>query len=209
MLLIDHTVKGFVDVLGSDAPAPGGGSVSALCGANGAALAAMVARLTISKAKYAEFEPLMQETIAAAEKLQAELTCAIDRDTDAFNLVSAAFKMPKETDEQKKARSAKIAEGMVVSTKVPLETMELSLQTLEVMQKMQGKFNTNAASDLGVAALNLSAAVRGAWLNVLINLGSLKDEAFAAECRARGIEIEQKACAIANEIYSSIVASLS
>lgn len=209
MQLIDLTVKGFIEVLGSDAPAPGGGSVSALCGANGAALAAMVARLTISKAKYAEFAPLMEEVIGETEKLQASLTAAIDRDTDAFNLVSAAFKMPKETDEEKKARSAKIAEGMVVSTKVPLETMELSLKTLEVMQKMQGKFNTNAASDLGVAALNLSAAVRGAWLNVLINLGSLKDASFAEECRTRGIEIEKKACQIADEIYTAIAASLS
>lgn len=208
MLLIDHTVKGFVEVLASDAPAPGGGSVSALCAANGAALTAMVARLTLGKKKYEASADLMNEVIPAATALQQELTAAIDKDTDAFNLVSAAFKMPKETDDEKKARSAKIAEGMVVSTKVPLETMELSLKTLQITHKMLGNFNTNAASDLGVAALNLSAAVRGAWLNVLINLGSLKDADFAETCRARGTEIEHEATKLADEIYNAVIASL-
>lgn len=208
MLLIDHTVKGFIDVLASDAPAPGGGSVSALCAANGAALTAMVARLTLGKKKYEEFSAQMSEVIENATALQGLLTSSIDADTDAFNLVSAAFKMPKETDAEKASRSQKIAEGMVVSTKVPLETMELSLKTLQITHSMLGKFNTNAASDLGVAALNLSAAVRGAWLNVLINLGSLKDETFAAECRARGTQIEHDACKLADEIYATVVASL-
>ena len=175
MKLAEHTLQGFVEVLGSDAPAPGGGSVSALCAANGAALCAMVCRLTRGKKKYLEYTPLMEEIIPQADALAQKLTASIDKDTEAFNLVSAAFQMPKETEEQKAARSAKIAEGMLVSTKVPFETMELTLEALKLAQQMLGKFNTNAASDLGVAALNLSAAVRGAWLNVLINLGSLKD----------------------------------
>ena len=91
MKLAELTIKDFVDVLGSDAPAPGGGSVSALCGANGAALCAMVCRLTQGKKKYAEFDELMAEIIPQAQALYEKLILSIDKDTDAFNLVSAAF----------------------------------------------------------------------------------------------------------------------
>lgn len=208
MKLAELTVKDFIEVLGSDAPAPGGGSVSALCAANGAALCAMVCRLTQGKKKYAEFAPLMEEIIPQADELYQKLTVSIDKDTEAFNLVSAAFQMPKGTNEEKAARSQKIAEGMLVSTKVPFETMELTLQVLKLVEKLPGKFNTNAASDLGVAALNLSAAVRGAWLNVLINLGSLKDAGLAADYRARGQQIVQEAQQIADGIYQAILESL-
>lgn len=208
MKLAELTVKDFVEVLGSDAPAPGGGSVSALCAANGAALCAMVARLTQGKKKYAEFTPLMEAIIPQADALAQKLIVSIDKDTEAFNLVSAAFQMPKATDEEKAARSQKIAEGMLVSTKVPFETMELTLQVLQLAEQLPGKFNTNAASDLGVAALNLSAAVRGAWLNVLINLGSLKDADLAADYRARGEQIVQEAQRIADHIYQTILDSL-
>ena len=106
MKLAEHTLQGFVEVLGSDAPAPGGGSVSALCAANGAALCAMVCRLTRGKKKYLEYTPLMEEIIPQADALAQKLTASIDKDTEAFNLVSAAFQMPKETEEQKAARRA-------------------------------------------------------------------------------------------------------
>ncbi len=151
----------------------------------------------------------MAELIPQAEELRQQLLISVDKDTEAFNLVSAAFKMPKETEEQKAARSAKIAEGMVVSTKVPFETMELTAQALKLAQQLLGKFNTNAASDLGVAALNLSAALRGAWLNVLINLGSLKDAQMTQDYRARGRQLAEESQAIADEIYQAILASLS
>lgn len=208
MKLAELTVTDFTQTLASDAPAPGGGSVSALCGANGAALCAMVARLTQGKKKYAASEALMAELIPQAEDLRQKLLIAVDKDTEAFNLVSAAFKMPKETEEQKAARSAKIAEGMVVSTQVPFETMELAAQALKLAQKMLGNFNTNAASDLGVAALNLSAALRGAWLNVLINLGSLKDAQMAQDYRSRGQQLVEESQAVADQIYQTILESL-
>ena len=194
MKLAELTIKDFVDVLGSDAPAPGGGSVSALCGANGAALCAMVCRLTQGKKKYAEFDELMAEIIPQAQALYEKLILSIDKDTDAFNLVSAAFKMPKE--------------GMVESTKVPFETMELCLQVLHLVDKMEGKFNQNAASDLGVAALNLGCAMKGAWLNVCINLGSLKDTAMAADYKARGQKMVEEGEALSQKIYQTILQSL-
>lgn len=208
MKLAELTVTAFTETLASDAPAPGGGSVSALCAANGAALCAMVARLTQGKKKYAESEALMAELIPQAESLRQKLLAAVDKDTEAFNLVSAAFKLPKETEEQKAARSAKIAEGMVVSTQVPFETMELTAQALNLAQRMLGSFNTNAASDLGVAALNLSAALRGAWLNVLINLSSLKDARLAQDYRTRGQQLVEEAQAVADRIYQAILQSL-
>ncbi len=101
MKLAELTVTSFTETLASDAPAPGGGSVSALCAANGAALCAMVARLTQGKKKYAEFDGLMAELIPQAEELRRQLLVSVDKDTEAFNLVSAAFKMPKDTEEQK------------------------------------------------------------------------------------------------------------
>lgn len=208
MKLAELTIKDFVDVLGSDAPAPGGGSVSALCGANGAALCAMVCRLTQGKKKYAEFDELMAEIIPQAQALYEKLILSIDKDTDAFNLVSAAFKMPKETPEEKAARSQKIAEGMVESTKVPFETMELCLQVLHLVDKMEGKFNQNAASDLGVAALNLGCAMKGAWLNVCINLGSLKDAAMAEDYKTRGQKMVEEGEALSQKIYQTILQSL-
>lgn len=208
MKLAELTVTAFTETLASDAPAPGGGSVSALCAANGAALCAMVARLTQGKKKYAESEALMAELIPQAESLRQKLLAAVDKDTEAFNLVSAAFKMPKETEEQKAARSARIAEGMVVSTQVPFETMELTAQALKLARRMLGNFNTNAASDLGVAALNLSAALRGAWLNVLINLGSLKDPEMVQDYRSRGQRLVEESQAAADQIYQTILESL-
>lgn len=208
MKLAQLTLQDFVEVLASDAPAPGGGSVSALCAANGAALCAMVCRLTQGKKKYEEFAPLMEALIPQAQQLHEKLVVSIDKDTEAFNLVSAAFKMPKETEEEKADRSKKIAEGMLVSTQVPFETMELTLQVLQLVDQLPGKFNTNAASDLGVAALNLAAGIKGAWLNVLINLGSLKDEALAGDYRARGEKMVAQAQALADGVYEGILASL-
>ncbi|MBK5263387.1 MAG: cyclodeaminase/cyclohydrolase family protein, partial [Peptostreptococcaceae bacterium] len=104
-----------------------------------------------------------------------ELTEAVDKDTEAFNLVSAAFKLPKETEEDKLARSKAIGEAMLAATEVPFKTMELSLEGLQTVETLVGKTNINAASDLGVGAVNLMAAVKGAWLNVMINLSGIKN----------------------------------
>ena len=203
MKLVDMTIASYLDLLNSDAPAPGGGSASALCGAQGAALVSMVAGLTIGKKKY----PLDQELCIEVAKKTSELKDAflkqVDKDTEAFNLVSAAFKLPKETDEEKAARSKAIADATLVATKVPFETMEITLETLKYTRALIGHSNTNAASDLGVSALNLISCMRGAWLNVLINLGGLADEAVAKEFRVRGEEMVAVAQQQAEEIYKA------
>ena len=207
MKLVDMTVRDYLDLLKSDAPAPGGGSVSALSAAQGVGLVAMVADLTIGREKYAEYEQVCKEAKEEALKLYEALVAAIDEDTEAFNKVSAAYKMPKDTDEQKAARSAAIREANVGATEVPFETVKLCLAGLKVTETMVGKSNPNAASDLGVAALNLMAGIRGAWLNVKINLPGIKDEALKAKFET-GAQMVDEAYVLANRIYEEVLASL-
>ena len=208
MKLAELKTAGFVDLLASDAPAPGGGSAAALEGALGAALTAMVCGLTVGKKKYAEFQELAEEAQKKATDLKVRFVDVMDRDTEAFNVVSAAFGMPKATDEEKAARSAAIQEGLKGCTKTPFEMMELAVETLELTASILGKSNDSAASDLGVSALSLRAAIQGAWLNVLINIGSLKDTALAEDYRAKGEALLAKALPLADEIYSTVVSQM-
>lgn len=207
MKLVDMSVKSYLDVLKSDAPAPGGGSVSALSAAQGAALTAMVCDLTIPKEKYAEHKDLCQNVKDEILTIYDELIEGIDKDTEAFNKVSAAFKLPKESDDEKAARSKAIQEATVIATKVPYETMELCMRGLETTAKIVGKSNPNAASDLGVAALNLLAGLKGAYLNVMINLPGIKDgevrSGFDGASKMAG-----EAEILAKKIYDEVLGSL-
>ena len=205
MKLVDLSITEFAKVLGSDAPAPGGGSAAALSAANGISLTKMVCELTIGKKKYAEFEAEIAQVHAESARLQESLLAAIDKDTEAFNLVSAVFDMPKETEEDKAARREAMQQALKEATQSPYGMMEDILAALQTTQKAVGKSNTNAASDLGVAALNLKAGLQGAWLNVLINLSGVKDEAFVADYRSKGEDLLQKGCVLADEIYQEIL----
>ena len=207
MKLVDMTVKTYLDVLKSDAPAPGGGSVSALSAAQGIALVAMVSDLTIGKERYADYEEGCKKAKAEATELYGKLVEAIDKDTEAFNLVSAAFKLPKDTDENKAKRSKAIADATLVATEVPFETLTLCSKALKVTETIVGKSNPNAASDLGVAALNILAGIKGAWLNVLINLPGVKDEAAKAKF-AEGEKLVAEAEALSKSIYEKVLESL-
>ena len=211
MKLADLTVNGFVEELASDSPAPGGGSAAALEGALGAALTAMVCTLTTvgkSKETYADYQEFVIETRAKASDLQARFVDVMDRDTEAFNVVSAAFGMPKATAEEKAARSAAIQKGLEGCTATPFEMMELATETLELTAELLGKTNDSAASDLGVSALSLRAAIQGAWLNVLINIGSLKNKELAADYRAKGEAMLAKALPLADKVYETVVGLL-
>ena len=190
MTLTDTQVRAFCELLASDAPAPGGGSASALAGAMGIGLAEMVANLTVGKKKYAEFEENAVEMKEKSAKLVDEMIVSIDKDTEAFDGVSAVFAMPKDTDEEKAARKEAMQKALKEATLAPYSVMELCMESLNVVEMGLGKTNTSAASDLGVAALNLKSAVQGAWLNVLINLGGIKDEAFVTAMREEADTIE-------------------
>ena len=205
MKLAEMTVTQFADVLASDAPAPGGGSTAALAGALGAALTAMVCRLTEGRKKYEEFEAHVLEVKEKATALQAKFIDVMDRDTEAFMVISNAYGMPKATDEEKTARSSAIQAGLVKSTETPMEMMELSAETIALTESLLGKFNTASASDLGVGALTLRTAVQGAWLNVLINIGSLKDKELAENYRAKGQALVDQVVAAADRIYETVL----
>lgn len=208
MELKQLTVFDFAEVLSSDAPAPGGGSAAALTGALGAALTAMVCALTLDRKKYAEHQTLARQTLTQARELQTRLLKYMDEDTRAFGQMSAAFALPKETPEQSSARSAAIQQALAVCTETPLAVMALALQALELACGAMGKTNASALSDLGVAALSLRAALQGAWLNVLINTGSMKDAVLAADCRARGEALLERGLPLAEGLYQSVLSAL-
>lgn len=208
MKLAEMQVTEFVNLMASDAPAPGGGSAAALEGALGAALTAMVCALTVGKKKYADVQELAVESQKKAEDLKARFVDVMDRDTEAFNAVSAVFAMPKDTDEQKAARKAAMQEALKGCTKTPFEMMQLACETLELTRSLVGRLNASAASDLGCSALALRAAIQGAWLNVLINISGINDEAFAAEYRANGQALLDKALPLADEIYEEILKAM-
>ncbi|MCL2564615.1 MAG: cyclodeaminase/cyclohydrolase family protein [Defluviitaleaceae bacterium] len=198
----------FSKKLASDAPAPGGGSVAALSASLGAALTHMVAALTTGKSKYAEYEELTLNTLKQAEDLRVKLLDCMDRDTEIFAQMEAVFKMPKATDEEKSARREAMQAALKACSVVPLEIMGYSYEALVMTNDYVGKSNANASSDLGVAALMLGAGVRGAWLNVLINIGGIKDGAFVNEYREKGSELLEKSMKLADKIYEEVAGTL-
>lgn len=180
-MLVALKLDEFAKVLGSDAPAPGGGSVAALSGALGAELVCMVCRLSIGKKGLDEHQALIADVLEKSEKVAKSLMHRVDLDTQAFNRVMAAFKLPKESDDEKKARTAAIQEGYKEAVQSPLSIARECVSVLHLAQSATGKSNTNAISDLGVAAMQAYAGLEGAVMNVKINLPSIKDEAFNAK----------------------------
>ncbi|PDP59622.1 methenyltetrahydrofolate cyclohydrolase [Porphyromonas gingivalis] len=178
MILTDLTVKGFLAETAGQEPVPGGGSISALNGSIAAALAEMVANLTIGKKKYVEVEAEMQTTATEAAAIQKELVLDIDRDSDAYNKVFAAFKLPKETEEEKAVRSAQIQEMTKYAASVPMEVARRVHSLLPLIEAVVAKGNQNAITDGCVAMMCARTAIIGALLNVRINLTSIKDEDF-------------------------------
>jgi len=167
-------VNGFLGELASDSPTPGGGSVAALCGALGAALASMVCNLTIGKKKYVDVEEQMNDVLEESEALRIELTQFIDEDAMAFDHVMEAMKLPKETDEEKASRRARIQEALVEAASIPIAVMGRCVAVIHLARLVAEKGNTNAVSDAGVAALVGRAGAHAARLNVLINLGGIR-----------------------------------
>lgn len=184
-MLMEMKVHDFVAELASDSPAPGGGSISALAGALGAGLAAMVCRLTVNLEKYAAVKEEIEGILEQADPLAARLSRCVDADTEAFNQVMAAYKLPKGTDEEKETRSAAIQDAMTGAARLPLKVAAdcLAVQKLAVRVLTIG--NSNAASDAAVSGLMAHAGLHGALYNVKINLGSLKDPQVKDELQAQ------------------------
>ena len=208
-MLASRTVTQFLDELASSSPAPGGGSVAALAGAIGAALTSMVCNLTIGKKRYADVQAEIQSVLAEAEALRRTLTALVEKDTEAFNAVMAAFGMAKNTEEEQKRRAAAIQQATKSATLVPLEVVGLCSQTLSLAKVAAEKGNKNSASDAGVAALMLQAASESAELNVRINLASLDDEAFVRQTTDKMRELTERVKQLASETLLLVNRSIS
>ena len=178
MELKSLSVKEFIDKVTGNDPVPGGGSVSALNGSLAASLAAMVANLTVGRKKYAEVNDEMEQISARMTEQSAKLLADVDRDAEAYDRVFAAFKLPKETDEEKAARKEAIQRETKYAAEVPMEVARTASELLPMIDAAARRGNSNAVTDATVAMMCARTAVIGALLNVRINLTSITDEAF-------------------------------
>ena len=206
--LTSNTVAEFLDALASSAPAPGGGSVAALSGAQGAALVSMVCNLTLGKPKYADVQADVTALLQRSETLRRELTDLLEADVAVYTHVSAAYKMPRETAEEKGARSAAIQQALKKATAVPMQVAEACVKVLDLCTPTADKGNVNAVSDAGVAALMAEAGLRSAALNVLINLNAIQDQAFCSSVRVQLDSLLEGRSRIKDEIYDLVVNKL-
>lgn len=175
--MADETLDGFLEALASAAPAPGGGAAAAVQVALGAALVSMVTNLTIGKPRYAEHEPVMLTARAEADRLRGEALALADADAVAFTAVTDAYRLPKETAEEKAARSAAIQRALVGAADVPLRTAAAAAEVVGLCQRILDGANVNVLSDVAVAAASARAALDSAAINVRVNLASMSDAA--------------------------------
>lgn len=187
--LADMTLTQFADELSTDSPAPGGGSVAALCSAMSGALTAMVANLTFGKKGYEAHWDEAKVLAEAGQKVKERSLQAIDTDTQAFYDMMDAMRLPKKTDEEKAARHSAIQDATKKAILVPLETLEIAMDAVEVAEKIARIGNANALSDAGVAAVNANAAAKAAYLNVKINMGAIEDEQFKIDILTKAEEL--------------------
>jgi glutamate formiminotransferase / formiminotetrahydrofolate cyclodeaminase len=176
--LLDKTVVQFADALASDAPTPGGGSVSALSGVLSAALSAMVAGVTYGKKDYHRQKPLMETIAVKAQQLKTDLSTLVDEDSRSFDAFMAALRMPQKSEAEKSARQAAKNAAAKYMTEIPLRTLRHTADLLDLADVLVRKGNVNALSDAGVAALQAEAAAWGAFYNVRINLPQIQDDDF-------------------------------
>jgi glutamate formiminotransferase / formiminotetrahydrofolate cyclodeaminase len=196
--------ESFYDQVASSSPAPGGGSVAASAGALGAALTAMVCRLTVSKKQYASVRDDLSSVIDRAEALRAEFERLVWTDTEAFNKVMAAFKLPKSSDDDVSRRTAAIESATKEAALVPLSVMKHAVEALKLSQIVADKGNVNSVSDAGVAGLMGLSALEGANYNVRINLKSLADTSFVQTTRNECDALLKSGRALAAEIRSIV-----
>jgi glutamate formiminotransferase/formiminotetrahydrofolate cyclodeaminase len=202
--LTSMRVTAFADELSSDSPAPGGGSVAALCGSMSAALASMVAALTWSKKGMEETRPTMQRIGERGQALKDFFLQAVERDTEAFNQVIAARRLPKKTSQEQEARQRAVQQANEIATRVPLEVLEKSTEALSLALEVARQGNPNSVSDAGVAGACARAAAEGAALNVRINLPSLSDETLRAKLLRQQTELLETAYRRADQVRAAV-----
>ena len=198
-MMLEKKTTEFLEELSSSAPVPGGGGASAAAGAYAAALGLMVGNLTTGKKKYADVEEEICESMKKLEQLRDKLTRLVDEDAKAFEPLSKAYGMPKETEEQKKLKEQVMETALREACRVPLEIMEVSIEVMELLQVLEEKGSRLAVSDAGVSILFAKTSLEGASLNVFINTRLMKDRQYAEELNqradawiARGRTLEQQ-----------------
>lgn len=191
-MLAELSIQALLEKTASAEPVPGGGSMSALSGAIAASLTEMVANLTIGRKAYEAVSEEMQSLAAEAAAARKKMTAAIDRDADAYRQVLAAFKLPKETDGEKKARTAAIQDALKSAALAPLNAAEDALSIMELAGRALAKGNKNAYSDAAVAVMHARTAALGAVYNVKINLADIKDASFVSETGRAADATEKK-----------------
>jgi formiminotetrahydrofolate cyclodeaminase len=198
-MLMDMTVKEFLTELASNSPAPGGGSVSAMAGSLSAALVSMVANLTTDNNDSGQNQDV-DAALKRAADLMAVLEEAVDADTEAFNKVMDAYRLPKQTEEEKKKRSQAIQQALQGAALHPMKVARQCLDVLRLCSWAAAEGNPNALSDAGVAALLAQSGIRGALYNVEINLSSIKDQQFKERLAGEKEEILKEAVKLQKDI---------
>lgn len=203
-MLVNNTIKDYLDRVAAGTAAPGGGSVAALNGALAAGLVEMVANLTIGKKGYEAVEDDMKAIADRAAQLRTKLTESIDKDADAYTEVMAAYRLPKTTDEEKAVRKEKIQYAIKHAALVPLEVARSAVAVIELAGDAIDKGNKNAASDGAVAAMNSRTGALAAIYNVKINLGAINDDRFVAELTQEIKELESQVIAKEKDALANV-----
>lgn len=210
--LVDLTLTGYTDEVRGESPAPGGGSVSAYAAALGASLTQMVGSLTIDKKAFENLtddeKNLMKENQKKLDAIREELIDIVDTDANSFDDVMAAFKLPKDSDEDKKKRTAAIQEGYKKALETPIRAAELGLEALKLQSIYANKGNKNAITDVGVGTLLLQSGVEGALFNALINLNSVKDQEYVENKRKQVDDIMNEAKRLKEETLKIVYSKL-
>jgi len=203
-----NTIKNYLDEISANSPTPGGGNVSAFCGALACSLGMMVCNLTIGKKKYVEVESEMKEISIKLEGFKNDFLKLADEDNKAFEQVMNAFRMPKETEEEKETRSKRIESATIQAATVPTRVIETCRLIIPQIRAILSKGNKNSISDAGVAAILLKASAEGAYLNVMINCSSLSNKTYAEEFLKKSEvilnEVKMHSENILNEIKNSL-----
>lgn len=207
-MLVNLSITEFLNKTAANEPIPGGGSVSALNAALATALTEMVANLTIGKKKYADKEEKMKQIVQKAATVREGFIKDIDADSDAYTAVFEAFKLPKETDEEKAVRSEKIQEATKLAVEVPMQVAEEAVAIMDMIAEVAREGNQNAVTDACVAMMAARTAALGALLNVRINLTSLKDEAYVKRMTEAADKLEAEAVEKEQALYQEIRKSL-
>jgi formiminotetrahydrofolate cyclodeaminase len=203
----DQTIAKFVERLASSAPVPGGGSASAITGALGAALVRMVVALSLDKPKYSAYDRTLRQADKIAARSLDRLLALADEDAAAYASLSAAFKLPKATKKEEAARRAAIHAAARQAALAPLQVLHECFDVLVEAEAIAGRSNLNARSDAATAASLAEAGARGAAANVLINLSSTGDDAFAEETTADVVDLLEQADDVATRARFAVAQS--